>query len=60
MQQYVAAREAESAATKDLLSAMQSGTKDMQLLDKLNEHMTQAHNAAMDIWDQMQEFSLGK
>jgi len=59
-EKYKIAREAEAVATKQLLAAMESCNRDMPSLEDLTQRMTDAHNKAMDIWDQLQQFKLGE
>lgn len=59
-EKYKIAREAEAVATKQLLAAMESGNRDMPTLEDLTQSMTAAHNKAMGIWDQLQQFKLGE
>ena len=58
-ERYKIARETEAVATKQLLAAMESGNRDMPTLEDLTQRMTDAHNKAMDIWDELQQFKLG-
>ena len=58
-ERYKIARETEAVATKQLLAAMESGNRDMPTLEGLTQRMVDAHNKAMDIWDELQQFKLG-
>ena len=58
-ERYKIARETEAVATKQLLAAMESGNRNMPTLEDLTQRMTDAHNKAMDIWDELQQFKLG-
>lgn len=57
-EKYQAARDVEDAARKKYLAAMKSENKDMHTLGDLSTRMEDAHNKAMDIWDQLQQHRL--
>lgn len=58
MEQFVAADEAEGAATQALLAYMQSGANDRTRMKELGDAMTSAHDNKMQIYAQMQKFRL--
>jgi len=59
MMKYQAAREVETIATQALISAMESNIRDVPVLDALTQEMTDGHNKAMDIWNELQQYRLG-
>ncbi|MCK9201351.1 MAG: hypothetical protein M0P59_07200 [Gallionella sp.] len=58
LEQFKAAQEAESAAIMALHEAMKGGITDKEILTALTDHMTEAHNKKMDIWDQVEKLRL--
>ena len=55
---YQTAQEAETAAIKAFNLFIHQGGKDMRIAAELSKRMEDAHNMAMDIWDQLQQYRL--
>lgn len=58
LEQFKAAEEAEGDAIAELHDAMKVGGADKAILTALTDHMTEAHNKKMDIWDQVEKLRL--
>jgi hypothetical protein len=56
---YQVACDAEYAARKELLSAMESGIKDPHTFSELVSHFRQAHNKVIGISSQIQQYPFG-